>query len=272
MEFFLLTIIFFLGAAVGSFINMLIWRVHHGENFGGRSYCDKTKKPLGAIDLIPIFSYLIFRGRCRECHTPLPLSYPLTELISGLATVVVYLRVTTLSDGNQLLVLFSIAAFFVWSLIYFAVYDYQYWEIDLTSIIVCLIFACLVNILIYFFPLPLLGEPLTNILAGLIGGGVIWAIVILTKGGGMGEGDIFIFGYIGLLLGLQGLFFAFMITVLSGSLVGLVVALRQRKLKGVLIQFVPFIAFGAITVFLFKPELTTWFYDLFYLTGPEISF
>ena len=72
--------LFMLGAALGSFCNMLVYRLPRHEGLGGHSYCDVTGKQLKPIDLIPIISYIIFRGKCRECGGKLPLKYPLIEL------------------------------------------------------------------------------------------------------------------------------------------------------------------------------------------------
>jgi len=76
--------LFALGAVFGSFCNMLVFRIHKHENLWGYSYCDKTAKRLIWKDLIPIFSFIIYRGRCRECGEKLPVKYPIIELSNAL--------------------------------------------------------------------------------------------------------------------------------------------------------------------------------------------
>lgn len=84
MEIIVLTIAFFLvGAAMGSFINMLIFRVHSGESLLGRSYCDASHETLHWYDLVPVISFIIFRGKCSHCGERLSPAYPALEFISA---------------------------------------------------------------------------------------------------------------------------------------------------------------------------------------------
>ena len=255
---------FVIGTIFGSFLNMLVYRVNKGENLFGRSYCDFTKKPLKVVDLIPILSYIIFRGKCRDCHKKIPLLYPVIEVLSGLISVLVFSKVLTIINvqSNNLfpiilnwLFIFSLCFTFI----YFAYYDLLYWEVDFKSVIVALIFFVVINVVNLFFPLPFIGNFLDNLLGGVSLAGLIFIIFKLSKGGGMGEGDIYLFGLSGLLLGFLGGLFALVITSISGSIIGVLVALiRQKSIRGMKIQLAPYIAFGTIIVFFFKDILISW--------------
>jgi hypothetical protein len=83
-------LVFLFGAAAGSFLNVCAWRIPQKEPFIlGRSLCPQCKHPLGARDLIPLFSFIRLRGRCRYCHGRISLRYPLVELVSGFLCVAV---------------------------------------------------------------------------------------------------------------------------------------------------------------------------------------
>jgi len=81
--------VFLLGLVFGSFSNMLLFRLTRHESILGRSYCDVTKKRLTWKDLIPIVSYIYYKGRCRECGKKLPIKYPIIEFINGLLFVAI---------------------------------------------------------------------------------------------------------------------------------------------------------------------------------------
>ena len=123
-DYIVLVYVLFLGLTFGSFSNMLVYRLYIGQDIGGRSYCDKTKKTLRPIDLIPVISYVIFRGRCRECGAKLPLVYPLVELANGLIWLGVY---SILSDRMVDLVTIFIAI--VVSQVLFVIGLYDFWYI-----------------------------------------------------------------------------------------------------------------------------------------------
>ena len=83
-------IAFVLGAVVGSFLNVVLWRVPRGESIvAPPSHCPACGAPLAPIELIPIVSWMALRGRCRTCHTSISVRYPLVELATGIAFAVI---------------------------------------------------------------------------------------------------------------------------------------------------------------------------------------
>jgi leader peptidase (prepilin peptidase)/N-methyltransferase len=79
---------FVLGAVFGSFFNMLVYRIHIHQNIFGYSYCDKTGKKLSPLDLIPIISYILYKGKCRECGSKINVIYPIVEFVNGIIWVI----------------------------------------------------------------------------------------------------------------------------------------------------------------------------------------
>mgnify|MGYP003825780305 CR=1 FL=1 len=268
MEIILVIVFFFLGSALGSFLNMLVWRLDKGESLLGRSYCDYNKKPLKPIDLIPIFSFLIFKGKCRECGKKIPLQYPLIELMAGILAALAFIISwnefgTTLSITTILLATYILTSFLIIEL-FFGYFDYLYWQVEARSVYLVLGYLILLVIVNFFTPLPFFNDSTDHILGGVFLSSIIGLVYILSHKGGMGDGDIFLFGITGLMLGLKLGILAFMITVFSGALVGSIKALRVGKLKKTKIQLAPFIALGTIIALLFGQQILSFYLQALY--------
>ena len=106
---YLLFVTFLLGLVFGSFCNAWAWRLAHGESIvHGRSHCAVCGHPLAARDLVPLFSWLFLRGRCRYCGAPISKRYPAVELVSALYYVSVVLRFGLTVDALRFLILGSL--------------------------------------------------------------------------------------------------------------------------------------------------------------------
>ena len=111
-----------LGAIVGSFINALVFRYRSGETMMGRSHCMECEHVLSTLDLIPFFSYVFLREKCRYCSAPISFQYPLVELLgAALATGVFALNPLPLS--------FLLGFFFWMTVLFLTVYDFRYQEL-----------------------------------------------------------------------------------------------------------------------------------------------
>ena len=188
-------VVFSLGLAFGSFINMAVWRINKNESFLGRSYCDNTKEALSFLDLIPFFSYIVYKGKCRSCGKKLPLVYPIVELLTGFIFVLTLWKINSLGlTGIEFAFNLIIAEIFVIFFIFFAVYDYLYWEVDLLAVLLAIGMAVVSHIFSIFFPIAILPGIVEGIVGGVVGALMIWLLVVITKKSGMGEDDIFLFG------------------------------------------------------------------------------
>src|SRR3989344_367611 len=90
--YFFAAVFFIFGSIVGSFLNVIILRLGTGMAPTGRSQCFSCGKQLGALDLVPIFSFLVLRGRCRYCGTRISIQYPIVEILSGLVFLLIYFK------------------------------------------------------------------------------------------------------------------------------------------------------------------------------------
>ena len=251
MPYLLLFYTFFFGLCIGSFLNVCIYRLPLGKSIiRPRSMCPSCGRAIHALDNIPLFSFLILRGKCRNCDTPIPWRYPLVELITGLFAVCVFLKFGL--DARTLIYFLFIAGLLV---ITFIDIDHKIIPdiISLPGIPVGFVAAFMIPDLSY-----------KNSLAGiLIGGGslyaVAWIYTLITRREGMGGGDIKLLAMIGAFIGWQGVIF----TIFSASAVGTAVGLTQmiisRGNMKLAIPFGPFLSIGAITYIFFGREIIAWY-------------
>jgi prepilin signal peptidase PulO-like enzyme (type II secretory pathway) len=155
-------------------------------------------------------------------------------------------------------------------LIYISVYDFEYFEIPDKSTIIFIVLFLLINIILLLlrkdFALELWEQnffvPSLNIVAGSFYAGLILLLVLITKGKGMGGGDIRIAAIVGLILGSK-LIVAFYVTIFSGLFFGIIYGLIKGKFKGLAIPFVPFMIFGALVGFFLAPQISAAFFQMF---------
>ncbi|MBA2173444.1 prepilin peptidase [Halobacillus locisalis] len=247
-----LTIYFFiLGTILGSFYNVVGLRLPNGELFKEeRSYCPKCHKTLTWYELIPILSFLFQKGRCRNCKQNISPLYPTMELLSGFTFTLSYYLL-----GWQLELLLAILLVSVFHMI--IVSDIAYMIIPN-------------RLLLFFFVLFLIYriiDPLTpwwSSIIGGVGGIVLTAAIILASKGGMGGGDMKLFGLLGFVLGWQLLLVTYFLSTLIGAVVSgvlLATGVIQRKNP---IPFGPFIVLGASFAFFSGRMIIDWYLQTFF--------
>ena len=236
----LLTVVFILlGLAIGSFLNVCIDRLPGGRSIvSPPSQCDQCQRRLSAMDLIPVFSYVWLRGRCRHCQAALPRRLVMVEVATGVMLGVLYLVFGLEAE-------FRVAAF--WGCLFIVVF-----VIDLEqglilnkmvypSLLIALLCAGLVKHLPWLEGSGAM-EGWPQIAIAAMGGGVgfllffllaVFAIVVLGKEG-LGWGDVKLAALIGLVCG----FPLVLVVMILGAVVGLLMALAMGRLKGG--QTIPF--------------------------------
>ncbi len=254
-EVFTLTFIFILGLAIGSFLNVLIDRWVSGESILGRSYCDYCKKKIAWYDLIPILSFFLLRGKTRCCHKRISFYYPLVEFITGLAFVLTWMYLpihTTMLVRSLYLVVISLLI-----IIFFS--DLKYQIITDESQILLFI----VTLLIYLL-LPLTWREIgALILASIAVTLPILGLFVVTKGKGMGFGDVKLALNMGFLLGLKGGLLAIYIAFVLGASVGIILLILQKKRLKSQIAFGPFLVMGVISMMFFGDRIWQLFSHLY---------
>jgi prepilin signal peptidase PulO-like enzyme (type II secretory pathway) len=261
MIFIILLIFFVFGLIIGSFLNVVIFRLNTSKSFGGRSGCMSCQNKLTWYELIPVLSFLGLKGRCRNCKTKISLQYPLVEFIMGLIFALLFLKLQDIFFLNTLIFSFNYAYYaVVFSLlIVIAVYDIRH---KIIPDILSFVFGILAFAGLFFLQANgFLGfSPHMPTILGFFAGPIIafpfaffW---LVSAGRWMGLGDAKLALGLGWLLGFpfafSGLVFAFWI----GAVVGIALVLFSKKygIKSE-IPFAPYLVLGVILVFLFRLSL-----------------
>lgn len=238
---------FVLGLAIGSFLNVLIDRLPRGQDvIRGRSHCDHCKKKLRWFELIPVFSYLIQGGRCLRCHRKLSFQYPLIELITAFGTV---MMVSTFSSIGMLIG--SLLLFYCGLVLLVA--DLKYYMLPDSMIV-----GCAIGSLFILFASPISAQQLMiRAAAGLAAGFLFWIIWRVTKGRGMGFGDVKLAGVIGWLFGYPGTILALYLAFLTGATVGVILMVAGKKTLKSRIPFGPFLILASFVTYVWHNALLT---------------
>ena len=240
------------GAAMGSFLNCAAWRIAHGESFiHGRSRCPKCGHRLGAVDLIPVFGWVILKGRCRYCHDRVSIRYPMTELFFAFVTAACLWR-------RDLSILFPRDYIFLCCLFCLSLVDLESYMIPDG----CLIISILSWLAALIWTWNGWRETGLYILTGVC---LFLIMLILSLAmdrilnkESMGGGDIKLFGVVGLYLGPVKSMFA----ALLACILGLLFARIFHKKRGEAFPFGPAISAAAAYMLLWGDWLSGWYLGL----------
>lgn len=238
----LIFLFFWWGASVGSFINMLVWRIKFGtQRLGfrsvlGRSFCDSCRRQLAWWENIPIISFLILRGRCHTCHSPIPYWYPLIEAGAGLSFVLTYLTGQAGLDGRIGWWGFLIVAV----LIFVLLSDALTFVIPDSAVFLLLILAVLAR---------LRWIDWTAFFSGAAAALFLFLLHLLTKGEGMGLGDVKFAFFMGFFLGFPKIVLAFYLSFVLGGVFGIFLLAFKKARLGEKIPFGPFLVLGVLISF-----------------------
>lgn len=255
----LITLIFFiLGLIIGSFLNVVILRLNTDRSLGGRSACMSCQNKLSWYELIPVFSFLVLRGRCRTCKTKISIQYPLVELASGLIFATLFLKFQDVFFSNSLAFVFTYAYYvFTFSLLLvISVYDIRHKIIpDRLSIILAIVafvglFFVNTDSSLNFYPhLPSVLEFLSGLIIAFP-----FAFLWLVSGGRwIGLGDAKLAVSLGWLLGLSRALSGVVVGFWIGAVAGLALVVFSRKhgMKSE-IPFAPYLVLGVFLAFIFE--------------------
>lgn len=273
--------VFFLGAIIGSFLNVVIHRVPLEESIVfPNSACPKCGNNIKFYDNIPILSWLILGGKCRNCKNPISFRYPAVELL----TAIVFALTAWQIGFNAFL---PVCLLFVAAIISLIFIDSEHMILPNVITYPLLIFTLLVRILFpifisaeYFsdikiYPLTLMNDSpawlvslVGAILGGLLGGGSLWLIGEIWKRlrgvDAMGLGDVKMMFAVGALLGWRLTFLAIFIGALTGAIGGILLIAKQKgKDLQAQIPFGIFLGIGTIIALLFGEKIISWYIQNF---------
>ena len=262
LEYYLLGTVFVLGAVIGSFLNVVIYRLHTGKSINGHSHCMSCGKRLRWFELFPIVSYLALRGRCRGCASYVPGRYLLVELVTAFSFVGLY-------NLNVDWVLFLILAALGCVLIVIVVYDYYHLIIPNELPIVIGILALLYHTY-YIFAGAGFALVMSSLGAAFLGAGFYAFLWCISKGRWIGFGDAKLAFALGLFLPITAIVSMVILSFWIGAFVSLVAIGLQWILErgqvslpfvstGITmkseIPFAPFIVAAFIATFFFSVDV-----------------
>lgn len=227
-------ILFLFGLIIGSFLNVLIWRLNDEKApkfWQGRSICPKCKHELSWSDNIPLLSFLMLRGKCRYCKKKISIQYPIVELTAAIAAVLV---------GFNPLILGIVFALIV---IFFSDLEYQ------------LIPDEMIVALVVLGGLRGLGELRDLLIVGFLTALGFLLVVLATKFRGMGLGDVKLAFAMGLLLGFPAVVVAVWFAFVLGGVFAVGLLLLHRKKIHETMALGPFLVLGTLIAALWSQKI-----------------
>ena len=243
---------FILGTLIGSFLNVVVYRVPREESLSfPPSHCPSCNTRLKAYDLVPVVSYLFLGGKCRTCKTAISIRYPLVEMLTGLLFLVTVMKFGISLEALKYLIVISL-------LLPVALIDYDHTIIP-DRLNVGIFLTALSFLLLEVYLGNGAFRDLLNPLYGMVlGGGFFLFIAVVTKGA-MGGGDIKLMAALGFLFGTANtLLLMFLSFIIGGALSSLLLLLKIKKRKDY-IPFGPFICVSAFIVIFWGNQILNWY-------------
>lgn len=237
---------FLLGAVIGSFLNVCVWRIPNGMSLGGRSRCTSCGHQLGWYDLFPIFSWVFLGGKCRYCREPISPRYMLGELLTAVCFTLCWLRFG-LSVGTLLTM--ALAAV----LIVLAFIDFDTREIpDRLPVAI----AVLGVINVFFSGLKWYEHLIGAVVVAL-------PFLIAALLGGMGGGDVKLMAAAGLFLGWKCALLSLLVACVAGLVAVIILAVCRKLKQNRVIAFGPLLSLGIFVSALCGNQIIDWYLSLF---------
>jgi len=241
--------IFLIGIAIGSFLNVVIYRIPRDESIAfPASHCPSCKQEIPWYDNLPVIGYLLLKGRCRSCHGTISLRYPLVELLNGMGYLYLLRPFGLTWEWAAYCVLFS-------SLIAVTFIDLSHQIVpDLITLP-----GMAIGVIVSSTILP---TGFLNSITGLFLGGILFYLIALLSRGGMGGGDIKLIAMIGAFTGWKAVLLTIFVSALAGSVLGLFLMLYRGKSRKYPVPFGPFLAAGAMISILWGNPIIFWYTHL----------
>lgn len=254
---------FALGACVGSFLNVLVYRTERGENWvSGRSHCDECGQKISWFDNIPLLSYALLRGRCRGCHQTISIAHPVVEALFGFLFMWWWLLGSfffKLTEEPFTLIqpLFWLIVGAI--LIFILVEDLLSMYIPLWSVYALTLLALFYRVSLVVFGIMRVEDFLSVLIATLCGAAFFYALHAGTRGKGMGLGDVYLAVPIILLVGWPRMLVWLFLSFCIGALVGLIMLALKKAQFGKRLPFGPFMVIATFLTLMMGDALFAWY-------------
>lgn len=247
------------GLSIGSFLNVLIDRLPMGESIWlGRSHCDNCQKTISWYDLIPVISFIILQRKCRYCRNKISWQYPLVEVATGLIFLFTYASMIRIIGTDFIVPHLIYYLGVVGCLIIIFVTDLKYRIIPDQNLIFLTVITFVYQLI---YSLQLIK---VNLISAIVSMLFFLFLVIITRGKGMGLGDVKLSFVMGLILGFPKIIVALYLSFLTGAVVSLILILTHKKSMKSTIAFGPFLVLGTLISLFYGNEIFTIFlYKMF---------
>lgn len=236
-------IIFLYGIVIGSFLNVCIYRIPGKENIVSRSHCMSCGRKLHWYDMVPIFSYVFLKGRCRQCGAKISIQYPLIEALNGVLYVIVFMA-NGFSFSSVLYCLMTSA------LIVITVVDERTYQIPVTFNL----FLGLIGIIMTVYDWRHIISHLVGMLCVSL---FLYALYYFSSGKAIGGGDIKLMAVAGLILGWKNIILAFVLGCVLGSVIH-TVRMKVSK-KNNMLAMGPYLSAGVFIAALWGDRFWSWY-------------
>ncbi|MEF3692399.1 MAG: prepilin peptidase [Candidatus Moraniibacteriota bacterium] len=261
-------IIFFIGGLIiGSFLNVIIYRLRIFDDILGRSHCPHCKSKIRWYDNIPLLSFVLLRAKCRDCEGKISWQYPLVEFFTGVVFALTgyyffdSADLSTLWETGFYLIIFSL-------LMVLLTYDWLYMEVPIL-IFWIILGAIAVNLIFVFW-----GEWevvsnfwdytfLNNILGGFVAWLFFFSLVFFSKEKWMGWGDVYVGLLVGLILGWPSVLLGLMLAFTLGAIYALILLAGKKVGLKTEVPFIPFLVAGVVVGIFLTEQIPLWA-DYFY--------
>jgi leader peptidase (prepilin peptidase)/N-methyltransferase len=256
VEIVLIILFAILGLLVGSFLNVCIDRLPQNKSIAyPPSHCEACQHKLAAKDLIPVFSYIRLRGRCRYCQASIPRKLMWVELATGVIFALLYWHYRLSPE-------LGVMAFYACLFIIIFVIDLEH-SLILNKVVYP---GMVVALLLSLYPWPWLSESIVMRVAyaalGGAAGFAIFLLIAIVSRGGMGWGDVKLAALIGLATGFPMVFVAIITAAILGGIVAVALLATRRKGRREMIPFGPFLALAAMVTLLWGSNILSWYLGL----------
>jgi len=244
-------LIFILGLIVGSFSNVCIYRIPRNESIiYPASHCPKCRSKIKPVDNIPLLSFILLKGRCRNCKSKISIQYPIVELLTGLIYLIIYLIYGLSIQSLTYIILSS-------TLVIIAFIDLNEQIIpDVISLP-----GIVIGFIISFF-VPYISF-INSALGVAVGGGIILIIglagSLIFKKEAMGGGDVKLAAMIGAFLGWRYIIISLFLGFFLGALAGIFLIISKIKSREDVVPFGPFIVLGSLITLLWGEKIISWY-------------
>jgi len=267
MEILLILLFAILGLVVGSFLNVCIDRLPQNKSIAyPPSHCEACQHKLAVKDLIPVFSYLRLRGRCRYCQASIPRKLMWVELATAVIFAFLYWRCVILKpeigEPELGIAAFGVLAFYACLFIIIFVIDLEHGLI-LNKVVYPGMVAAL---LLALYPWPWFSESIGMRVAyaalGGAAGFAVFLLIALVSRGGMGWGDVKLAALMGLAIGFPLVFVAIIMAAILGGIVAVALMIAKKRTRRQTIPFGPFLALAAMVTLLWGSNILRWYLGL----------